>query len=130
MGFFKEFKEFAMRGNVLDLAVGIIIGAAFGNIIASFVADIIMPPIGLFLGGVDFSKLMVPLKYAADGTVAVAIKYGAFINIVIEFLIIALAIFMVVHAMNKLKKKQEAKPAEPSEEVVLLRDIRNSLKKK
>jgi len=130
MGFFKEFKEFAMRGNVMDIAVGIIIGAAFGKIIASFVADVIMPPIGLFLGGVDFSKLMVPLRYAADGTVAVAIKYGVFINTIIEFLIIALAIFMVIHTMNKLKKKEEAKPAPPSEEVLLLREIRNSLKKK
>lgn len=130
MGFIKEFKEFAMRGNMIDLAVGIIIGAAFGKIIASLVTDVIMPPVGMLLGGVDFSKFMVPLKYAADGTVAVAIKYGVFINVIIEFLIIALAIFVVIHAMNKLKKKEEAKPASPSEEVLLLRDIRNSLKKK
>ena len=130
MGFFKEFKEFAMRGNMLDLAIGIIIGAAFGKIISSFVTDVIMPPIGLLLGNVDFSQLMIPLRHAADGTVSVAIKYGSFINTIIEFVIIAFSIFLVIHAMNKLKKKQEAKPAGPSEEVLLLRDIRNSLKKK
>jgi len=133
MGFFKEFKDFAMKGNVMDLAIGIIIGGAFGKIVSSFVADVIMPPIGLMLGNVDFKELAVPLKYAADGTVAVAIRYGAFINTIIDFVIIALAIFMVIHGMSKLKKKQEAKPAEPpkpSEEVLLLRDIRNSLKKK
>lgn len=130
MGFIKEFKEFAMRGNVIDLAVGIIIGGAFGKIVSSFVADVVMPPIGLLLGNVDFKDLMVPLKYAADGTVAVAIRYGVFINTIIDFVIIALAIFLVIHGMNKLKKKQEAKPAGPSEEILLLRDIRNSLKKK
>jgi len=133
MGFVKEFKEFAMKGNVVDLAVGIIIGGAFGKIISSFVADVIMPPIGLLLGNVDFKDLMVPLKYAADGTVAIAIRYGLFINTIIDFVIIALAIFMAIKAMNRMKKKEEAKPAEPpkpSEEVVLLRDIRDTLKKR
>jgi large conductance mechanosensitive channel len=130
MGFMKEFKEFAMKGNVIDLAIGIIIGGAFGKIVSSFVSDVIMPPIGLLLGGVDFQQLTVPLKYAADGTVAVALRYGMFINTIIDFVIIALAIFMVVKGINRFKKKEEAKPAAPSEEVLLLRDIRNSLKKK
>ena len=132
MGFVKEFKEFAMKGNVMDLAIGIIIGGAFGKIVSSFVADVIMPPIGLLLGNVDFKDLMVPLKYAADGTVAIALRYGAFINTIIDFVIIALAIFVVIKGMNRMKKKEEAKPAvppKPSEEVLLLRDIRNSLKK-
>jgi large conductance mechanosensitive channel len=130
MGFVKEFKEFAMKGNVMDLAIGIIIGGAFGKIVSSFVADVIMPPIGLLLGNVDFKDLMVPLKYAADGTVAIALRYGAFINTIIDFVIIALAIFVVIKGINRMKKKEEAKPAAPSEEVVLLREIRDSLKKK
>lgn len=133
MGFIKEFKEFAMRGNVVDMAVGIIIGGAFGKIVSSFVSDVIMPPIGLLLGNVDFKDLAIPLKYAADGTVSVALRYGLFINTLIDFIIIALAIFLAIKGMNKLKKKEEAKPAEPpkpSEEVLLLRQIRDSLKKK
>ena len=133
MGFVKEFKECAMKGNVVDLAIGIIIGGAFGKIISSFVADVIMPPIGLLLGNVDFKDLMVPLKYTADGTVAIAIRYGLFINTIIDFVIIALAIFMAIKGLNRMKKKEEAKPAEPpkpSEEVVLLRDIRDALKKR
>ncbi len=138
MGFVKEFKEFAMRGNVVDMAIGIIIGAAFGKIISSFVTDVIMPPIGLLLGGVDFTRLMIVLKpeVAATATTAavpaVAIRYGLFINTIIDFVIIALAIFMVIKGINKMKKKQEAKaeaPPKPTEEVLLLRDIRNSLKK-
>ena len=139
MGFVKEFKEFAMRGNVVDMAIGIIIGAAFGKIISSFVTDVIMPPIGLLLGGVDFTRLMIVLKpeVAATATTAavpaVAIRYGLFINTIIDFVIIALAIFMVIKGINKMKKKQEAKaeaPPKPTEEVLLLRDIRNSLKKR
>jgi large conductance mechanosensitive channel len=133
MGFVKEFKEFAMKGNVVDMAVGIIIGGAFGKIVSSFVADVIMPPIGLLLGGVDFKNLVIPLKYAADGTVSVALRYGMFINTIIDFVIIALAIFMAIKGMNKMKKKEEAKPAappKPTEEVLLLREIRNSLKKR
>jgi large conductance mechanosensitive channel len=139
----KEFKEFAMRGNVLDMAVGIIIGAAFGTIIKSLVNDILMPPIGLLLGGVDFSNLFIVLKEGANAAApyaalvdaqtagAVTINYGVFINSIISFLIVAFAIFMVIRAMNRLKKKEEAKPAEPpkpSEEVLLLRDIRDALK--
>ncbi len=134
MGFVKEFKEFAMRGNVVDMAIGIIIGAAFGKIVSSFVTDVIMPPIGLLLG----TRLMIVLKpeVAATATTAavpaVAIRYGLFINTIIDFVIIALAIFMVIKGINKMKKKQEAKaeaPPKPTEEVLLLRDIRNSLKK-
>ncbi len=133
MGFFKEFKEFAMRGNVVDMAVGIIIGGAFGKIVSSFVSDVIMPPVGLLLGNVDFKDLAVPLKYAADGTVAISLRYGLFINTIIDFVIIALAIFLAIKGMNRMKKKQEEKPAEPpkpSEEVKLLTEIRDSLKKK
>jgi large conductance mechanosensitive channel len=105
---FKEFKAFAMRGNVVDMAVGIIIGAAFGKIVSSFVNDVIMPPIGLLLGGVDFSNLMITLK---EG---VFIKYGVFINTVLDFIIVAFAIFMVVKGMNKMKKKEEAPAAVPT----------------
>ena len=126
---FQEFKKFAVKGNVMDMAVGIIIGAAFGKIISSFVADIIMPPIGMLLGGVDFSKLAITLKEAAEGVEAVTINYGMFLNTMIDFTIIAFAIFMVVKQMNKLKKKEEEAPAEPAEDIVLLREIRDSLKK-
>ena len=132
MSMMKEFKEFAMRGNVVDMAVGIVIGAAFGKIIASLVNDIIMPPIGMLLGGIDFSNLSWIIKEAADGAEAVIIKYGAFINTIIEFLIVAFAIFMVIKAMNSMKKKEEAKPAAPpapSKEEVLLTEIRDLLKK-
>lgn len=126
---FKEFKEFAMRGNVVDMAVGIIIGAAFGKIVSSFVADIIMPPVGVVLGGMDFSNLMITLKKATTTTEAVTLNYGSFLNTVIDFVIIAFAIFVVVKQLNKLKKKEEAKPAEIAEETLLLREIRDSLKK-
>lgn len=129
---FKEFKAFAMRGNVIDMAVGIIIGAAFGKIVASLVNDVIMPPIGMLLGGVDFSDLFITLKQAAGDTPAVTLNIGVFINTVIEFLIVAFAIFMVVKGMNSMKKKEEEKPAEPpkpSDEVVLLTEIRDALKK-
>lgn len=126
---FEEFKKFAIKGNVVDLAIGIIIGGAFGKIVSSFVADIIMPPIGVLLGGVDFSTLAITLKKATEVTEAVTINYGLFINTVIDFLIIAFAIFIVVKQINKLKKKEEAKPVELSEDIVLLREIRDSLKK-
>lgn len=111
----KEFKEFAMRGNVVDMAVGIIIGGAFGKIITSFVNDIIMPPIGILVGGVDFKDLSFVLKPATETTAEVAIKYGSFVNVVIDFLIVAFAIFMVVKGMNTLKKKEqkETKKDEP-----------------
>lgn len=107
---FKEFKEFAMRGNVVDMAVGIIIGAAFGGIVTSLVNDVLMPPIGMLTGGIDFSKLALSLQDEP----AVTIKYGVFINAVINFLIIAFSIFMLVRAMNRLKRKEEAAPAAPT----------------
>jgi large conductance mechanosensitive channel len=138
---FKEFKAFAMRGNVVDMAVGIIIGAAFGKIISSLVKDIIMPPIGVLLGGVDFSNLFIDLSMSGYTTIAAAeaagaplLKYGLFINTVIDFSIVAFAIFMMVKAMNKLKK-QEAEappppPPEPTTEEKLLTEIRDLLKTK
>lgn len=126
----KEFKEFAMRGNMVDMAVGIIIGAAFGKIVSSLVADVIMPPIGLILGGVDFSDLAIVLKAAVDQTPAVTLSYGKFIQTVIDFVIIAFAIFLLVKGINTLKRKEEEKPAEPPKEQVLLTEIRDLLKKK
>lgn len=124
MGMVKEFKEFINRGNVLDLAVGVVIGAAFGKIIASLVKDVIMPPIGVLLGGVDFSDIAIKLT---DGAKPAVIKIGVFVNVVIEFIIVAFAIFLVVKAFNAMKRKEEAveeeKPEEPSEEVQLLRQI-------
>lgn len=131
MSMIQEFKTFAMRGNVIDLAVGIVIGGAFGKIVSSFVSDIIMPPIGVLLGGVDFSSLSITVKEAVGEAPAVAIKYGAFINTIIDFVIIAFAIFMVVKAMNAMKKKEEEKPAAPPappKEEVLLTEIRDLLK--
>jgi len=132
MGMMKEFKDFAMKGNVIDMAVGIVIGGAFGKIIGSLVTDVIMPPIGILLGGVDFANLSYVLKEATEAAEAVTMNYGVFINTVVEFVIIAFAIFMVIKAMNNAKKKEEEKPAappKPSEEVMLLKDIRDSLKK-
>ena len=131
MSMVKEFKEFAMRGNVIDMAVGIVIGAAFGKIVSSFVNDVLMPPLGMLLGGVDFSDLMITLKEAAGEAPAVVLKYGVFINTVIDFLIIAFAIFIVIKGMNTLKKKQEEAPAappQPSKEEMLLTEIRDVLK--
>ena len=133
MSMVKEFREFAMRGNVVDLAVGIIIGAAFGKIVSSLVADVLMPPIGILVGGVDFSSLSITLKQAAEGQAAVVIKYGAFINTIIDFVIVAFAIFLLIRALNTLKKKQEAAPAAPApppQEQVLLAEIRDLLKKR
>jgi large conductance mechanosensitive channel len=132
MGMMKEFKDFAMKGNVIDMAVGIVIGGAFGKIIGSLVTDVIMPPIGILLGGVDFANLSFVLKEATEAAEAVTMNYGVFINTVVEFVIIAFAIFMVIKAMNNAKKKEEEKPSAPpktSEEVMLLKDIRDSLKK-
>jgi large conductance mechanosensitive channel len=108
MGMLKEFKDFAMKGNVVDMAVGIIIGAAFGKIVSSLVADVVMPPIGVLLGNVDFSNLAFTIKEASGDTPAVAIKYGVFINTVIDFVIVAFAIFMVIKLMNRLKKPEAA----------------------
>jgi large conductance mechanosensitive channel len=114
MSLVKEFKSFAMRGNVVDMAVGIIIGAAFGKIISSLVSDIIMPPIGVLIGGMDFSSLGVTIKAATTDSAAVVIKYGMFINILIDFLIVAFAMFMIIQAMNRLVKKPESTPAGPT----------------
>lgn len=114
MSLFKEFKSFAMRGNVVDMAVGIIIGAAFGKIISSLVSDILMPPIGVLVGGMDFSTLGITVKEAAADHAAVVIKYGMFINILIDFLIVAFAMFMIIQAMNRLVKKPEPALAIPT----------------
>ena len=127
MGMMDEFKEFAMRGNVVDMAVGVVVGGAFGKITTSFVKDVIMPPIGMITGGVDFSELAVTLQEKTAETEAVVIKYGAFINTIVDFLIIAFAIFMAVKAMNTMKKKEEAKPAAPPKQEVLLEEIRDAL---
>ena len=125
----KEFKEFAMRGNVVDMAVGIIIGAAFGKIVSSLVSDVIMPPIGMLMGGISFSELAIAL---GEGENAATINYGVFIDTVISFLIVAFAIFMLIKGMNSMKKKEEEKPAEPpkpSAEETLLTEIRDLLAK-
>ncbi len=133
MGMMSEFKEFAMRGNVVDMAVGIVIGGAFGKIVTSFVNDVLMPPLGLAIGGVDFSDLSVVLKQATEEAEAVTLNYGAFIQSVVDFTIIAFAIFMVIRAMNSMKRKEEEAPPEeppkPSDEVLLLQEIRDELKK-
>ncbi len=131
MGMMKEFKDFAVKGNVVDMAVGIIIGAAFGKIVSSFVGDVIMPPIGILLGGVDFTNLAFTLKEAVGDTPAVVLSYGKFIQTMVDFIIVAFAIFMGVKAINSLKKEEEEKveePAEPSNEEVLLTEIRDLLK--
>jgi large conductance mechanosensitive channel len=133
MGMMKEFKQFAMRGNVMDMAIGIIIGAAFGKIVSSLVGDVIMPPIGLLLGGVDFSSLAWTIKEGSEGVEPVLLKYGIFINTIIDFIIIAFAIFIVVKGINSMRKKEEEKPAAPpapSKEEVLLAEIRDELRKK
>ena len=133
MGMMSEFKDFAMRGNVVDMAVGIVIGGAFGKIVSSFVSDVLMPPLGMMMGGVDFTDLAVELKAAAGDVPAVTLNYGSFIQTVVDFIIIAFAIFMVIKAMNNMKKKEEAAPEAPkapSKEVVLLTEIRDALKNK
>ena len=138
MGLIKEFKEFAMRGNVLDMAVGIVIGGAFGKIVSSFVEDILMPTIGVLLGGVNFSDLKIVFKQAVmDGenvvTPEVALRYGNFIQVIFDFLIIAFAIFMLIKAVNKFNKKKEEAPAAPEAppaDVQLLTEIRDLLQKK
>lgn len=131
MGMLQEFKEFAVKGNVVDMAVGIIIGGAFGKIVSSFVADVIMPPIGVVLGGVNFTDLAFTLKEAVDKTPAVVISYGKFIQSMVDFLIVAFAIFMAVKAINALKRKEEEKkPEAPPKQEVLLEEIRDLLKDK
>lgn len=137
MSVMQEFKAFAMRGNVVDMAIGIVIGTAFGKIVASFVADIIMPPLGFITGGVDLSNLYINLserKYAtlqlAQEAGAVTINYGMFINSILDFIIIAFAIFMVIKQMNKLKAPEpEAAPPTKAEDILLLEEIRDLLKK-
>ena len=136
MGMMAEFKEFAMKGNVVDLAVGVIIGAAFGKIVSSLVDDVLMPMIGMLMGGVNFGDLAITLQDAVLGpdgketAAAVLIKYGAFIQTVVDFLIVAFVIFLVIKAMNKMKKAEPAAaPAAPAEDVLLLREIRDSLKR-
>ncbi len=125
----EEFKAFAMRGNVVDMAVGIVIGGAFGKIVSSFVSDVLMPPIGMLMGGMDFSKLAIAL---GEGEEAASINYGMFFNTLLDFVIIAFAIFMVIKGLNSMKKKEEEKPAEPpkpSSEEALLTEIRDLLSK-
>lgn len=133
MSMLQEFKEFAIKGNVIDMSVGIIVGAAFGKIVSSFVADVVMPPIGVMVGGVDFTKLAVTLKEAAGDAPAVTLNYGNFLQTMVDFTIVALAIFMVIKLINKLKKTEaEAPPAspEPTKEELLLTEIRDLLKSK
>lgn len=134
MGIIQEFREFAIKGNMIDMAVGIIIGGAFGTIVTSLVNDIIMPPIGLLLGGVDFSEIKIPLKAAEAGSDPVSMNIGLFINNMISFLIVAFAVFMLVKAVNELRKRfekqQEAAPAAPTATEALLAEIRDELRKK
>ncbi|KGQ71501.1 large-conductance mechanosensitive channel MscL [Chelonobacter oris] len=132
MSMMKEFREFAMRGNVVDMAVGVIIGGAFGKIVSSLVADVVMPVLGIFTGGIDFKDMHIVLKEAVGETEAVTLNYGAFIQNVFDFVIVAFAIFMMIKALNKLKREQPAEeeaPAEPSSEEKLLTEIRDLLKK-
>jgi large conductance mechanosensitive channel len=127
----QEFKDFAIKGNVIDMSVGIIVGAAFGKIVSSFVADVIMPPIGVLVGGVDFTKLALTIKAAAGDAPAVTLNYGNFLQTMVDFTIIAVAIFIVINLINNLKKSEEAAPApapEPSKEELLLTEIRDLLK--
>ncbi len=133
MSIMSEFKQFAVKGNAVDMAVGIIIGAAFGKVVSTLVSGVIMPPIGVLIGGVNFSDLAVTIKEASEQGPAVVIGYGAFIQTVIDFTIIALVVFMLVRGINSLKNKEEAAPKappKPSEETVLLSEIRDLLKEK
>ncbi|CAG9432320.1 large-conductance mechanosensitive channel protein MscL [Providencia alcalifaciens] len=132
MSFLKEFREFAMKGNVMDMAIGIIIGAAFGKIVSSLVADVIMPPLGLIIGGVDFKQFSLVLREAEGSVPAVVMNYGMFIQTVFDFVIVAFAIFMAIKVMNKVRREKEdaapAEPAAPTTEEVLLSEIRDLLK--
>jgi large conductance mechanosensitive channel len=132
MSMMQEFKDFAIKGNVVDMAVGVIIGGAFGKIVSSFVADVVMPPIGVLVGGVDFSKLAMTIKEAAGDAPAVAINYGRFIQTVVDFAIVAGVIFLVIKAINNMKKKEAeapSAPVAPPAQEVLLKEIRDLLKK-
>ena len=131
MSLLKEFKEFAVKGNVVDMAVGIIVGAAFGKIVSSLVADVVMPPIGVLLGGVDFSDLAITVRAATETAPAVVIAYGKFIQTMLDFTIIAFVIFMAIKGLNKLRRQEEAAPSappEPTKEELLLTEIRDLLK--
>jgi large conductance mechanosensitive channel len=129
MSWISEFKTFAMRGNVVDLAVGVVIGGAFGKIVTSLVDHVIMPPIGFLTGGIDFSSWVIPLRAAVDDKPEVAIKIGLFLNTIVQFTIVAFAIFMLIKGLNSIKKKEDAAaPAKPTAEVELLREIRDLLK--
>ena len=132
MSILKEFKEFAVKGNAVDMSIGIIIGAAFGKIISSLVADVVMPPIGVLVGGADFTKLGITLKEAVGDVPAVTLNYGNFIQAVVDFTIIAFAIFMIIKLINRLKKQEAAPvaPPEPTKEELLLTEIRDLLKVK
>ena len=130
MGIVQEFKEFALKGSMVDMAVGIIIGGAIGTVVKSLVSDVIMPPIGLLLGGVDFSNIKIPLKAASEGQEAVAMNIGTFINNCISFLIVAFAVFMMIKALNSMRRKAEEEPAAPPEppaSEVYLKEIRDAL---
>jgi large conductance mechanosensitive channel len=132
MSFIKEFREFAVKGNVVDMAVGIIIGAAFGKIVSSFVSDVITPPLGYLIGGVDFTNLAATLPAIQEGKEDVTINYGTFLQTLFDFVIVAFAIFLVIKMINRLKRKEAAAPAEPpppSRQEVLLEEIRDLLKK-
>lgn len=131
MGMINEFKAFAVRGNVIDMAVGIIIGAAFTKIVSSFVADVVTPPLGMLIGGVDFSDLSIVLKQAVGDSPAVTLSYGSFLQTVFDFIIVAFAIFLAVKGINSLKRKEAAAPSAPpapSKEEVLLTEIRDALR--
>jgi large conductance mechanosensitive channel len=133
MGMIKEFQEFAVKGNVVDMAVGIVIGVAFGKIVSSFVADVVMPPLGLLISGVDFTSLSFTLKEATSSAAAVTLNYGKFIQTIFDFTIIAFAVFLAVKAINSFRKKKEESPPEPpkpSIEEALLAEIRDLLKKR
>ncbi len=133
MSFWSEFKSFAVRGNVIDLAVGVVVGGAFGKIVTSLVNDIVTPPLGILIGGVDFANLKVTLRQAADAHPAVTINYGSFIQTMINFVIIAFAIFVVIRMLNKLKRKEAEAPSlppAPSREEVLLTEIRDALRER
>jgi large conductance mechanosensitive channel len=134
MNILNEFKEFALRGNVVDMAVGIIIGGAFGTIVQSLVKDVLMPPIGMLLGGVDFSDIKIPLRAAGDGREAVTLNIGTFLNNVISFLIVAAAVFLLIKAINELRKRiekpVEKAPAAPPPVEIYLKEIRDALVKK
>ncbi len=131
MSLIREFKEFAVKGNVVDMAVGVIIGAAFGKIVSSLVADVVMPPLGLMIGGVNFAHLEVVLREGVDKTPPVTLKYGVFLQTIFDFLIVAIAVFSMIKLMNRLKRQQEEKPAPPAEppkQEQLLTEIRDLLK--